>query len=99
MGDKSPDGQAELLICINRRFGGPKPSCGGRGSLAIALAFEQACAARGLAVKVVRSPCQNTCERGPSVRLIPGPVLYLGTTLDGVDAVLDAVAAQLGAAR
>ena len=89
--------QAELLICINRRFGGPKPSCAARGSLAIALAFEQAIAERGLAVKVVRSPCQNTCERGPSVRLIPGPVLYLGTTLDAVSDVVDAIAAQLAA--
>ena len=85
----------ELLICVNRRFGGPKPSCAGRGSPAIAAAFERALAERGIALKVTRSPCQNTCERGPSVRLIPGPMLFLGTTLEQVPEVVDALAARL----
>ncbi len=87
----------ELMICVNRRFGGPKPSCGGRGSPAIADAFERAFAARGLDVKVTRSPCQSTCERGPSVRLLPGPVLFLGTTLEQVPDVVEAIAARLAA--
>ncbi|MBI3514498.1 MAG: (2Fe-2S) ferredoxin domain-containing protein [Proteobacteria bacterium] len=90
---------AELLICVNRRFGGPKPSCGGRGSPAIADAFERALAERGLDVKVMRSPGQNTCERGPSVRLLPGPVLYLGVQLDEVPTIVDRIAEALDRAR
>jgi (2Fe-2S) ferredoxin len=87
----------ELMICVNRRFGGPKPSCAGSGSPAIADELERTLAARGLDIKVTRSPCQSTCERGPSVRLVPGPVLFLGTTLETVPAVVDAIAARLQA--
>ena len=90
--------RAELFICVNRRFGGPKPSCAGRGSPAIADAFERALVERGLDVKVVRSPCQNTCERGPSVRLVPGPILYLGTQLDEVPTIVDRIAEALARA-
>ncbi len=89
----------ELLVCVNRRFGGPKPSCAGRNSPAIADALERACAERGLPIKVTRSPCQNTCERGPSVRLVPGPVMFLGTTLDTVSDVIDQVAARIPASE
>jgi hypothetical protein len=89
----------ELLICINRRYGGPKPSCAGSGSEAIAAAFERAFAERELDVKLVRSPCQNSCERGPSVRLVPGPVMFLGTKLEDVAAVVDRVAAVLAARK
>lgn len=85
----------ELLICVNRRFGGSKPSCAVRGSPAIADAFERAFTAAGLDVPVVRSPCQSACERGPSVRLVPGPVMFLGTTLDDVDTVVARIAAHL----
>jgi len=91
--------RAELMVCVNRRFGGPKPSCAARGSLAIVEAIERALAERGLDVEVTRSPCQSTCERGPSVRLLPGPVLFLGTTLETVPEVVDAVDARLRAGR
>lgn len=87
----------ELLVCVNRRYGGPKPSCAGQGSEAIADAFERAFAERGLDIKLVRSPCQSACDRGPTVRLVPGPVLYLGTRLEDVPTVVDKVAAVLAA--
>jgi len=85
----------ELLVCVNRRYGGPKPSCAGQGSEAIADAFERAFTERGLDVKLVRSPCQSACDRGPTVRLVPGPVLFLGTHLADVPAVVEQVAALL----
>ena len=87
--------KVELLICVNRRYGGPKPSCAASGSEAIAASFERAFAARGLDVKLVRSPCQNSCERGPSVRLVPGPVMFLGTRAENVATVVDQIAAAL----
>jgi hypothetical protein len=87
----------ELLVCVNRRFGGTKPSCAVSGSEAIATAFERAFAERGLDVGLVRSPCQSSCEGGPSVRLVPGPVMFLGTRLEDVAAVVDRIAAELAA--
>lgn len=92
----NPD-RLELLVCVNRRFGGTKPSCAVSGSEAIAAEFERALAVRELDVKVVRSPCQSSCERGPSVRLVPGPVMFLGTKLADVPAVVDRIAAELAA--
>jgi (2Fe-2S) ferredoxin len=84
-----------LWICVNRRYGGPLPSCAARGSHAIADAFERAFAERGLDIKVTRSPCQSACDKGPSVRLIPGPVLYYGTMIDDVPAVVERIALHL----
>jgi (2Fe-2S) ferredoxin len=87
----------ELLVCVNRRFGGTKPSCAVSGSEAIATAFERAFAERELDVKLMRSPCQSSCDHGPSVRLVPGPVMFLGTTLEDVPAVVDKIAEVLAA--
>jgi len=87
--------RGEVLVCVNRRFGGPKPSCAGRGSQAIADALERALAARGLDVTLTRSACQSTCERGPSVRLVPGPILYLGISLEEVPTIVDRIAEEL----
>lgn len=89
----------ELWICVNRRYGGHRPSCAARGSQAIADAFERAFSERGLAIKVTRSPCQSACEAGPSVRLIPGPVLFLGTMIEDVPAVCDKIEALLAKAE
>jgi (2Fe-2S) ferredoxin len=87
--------ELELWICVNRRYGGHRPSCAARGSQALCDAFERAFAERGIDIKVTRSPCQNACEAGPSVRLIPGPVLFQGTLIDDVPTVVDRIAAQL----
>jgi hypothetical protein len=89
----------ELLICVNRRFGGTKPSCAVSGSEAIATAFERAFAERELDVRVSRSPCQSSCEGGPSVRLVPGPVMFLGTRLEDVPTVVERIAAELVARK
>jgi (2Fe-2S) ferredoxin len=90
-----PRDPTELWICVNRRYGGPRPSCAARGSHAIADAFERAFAERGLDIKVTRSPCQSACEAGPSVRLIPGPILFTGTMIEDVPAVVEKIAAHV----
>lgn len=92
---EAPKDPLELWICVNRRFGGTRPSCAARGSHALADLFERAFAERGIDIKVTRSPCQSACETGPSVRLIPGPVLFQGTGNEDVPAVCEKIAAVL----
>jgi NADH:ubiquinone oxidoreductase subunit E len=82
----------ELLVCVNRRFGGDKPSCAVRGSPALADALERALAEGAPAVKLVRSPCQSACDRGPAVRLVPGPVFFFGMKPDEIPAVIARIA-------
>lgn len=74
----------EVMVCVNRRFGGTKPSCAERGSLALASAIEAALRAVGSPVPVTRSVCQNACEQGPAVRVLPGPVLFRAVSADDV---------------
>lgn len=87
----------ELMVCTNRRFGGTKPSCAARGSVAIADAVEQAFAERDLDILVTRSVCQNACERGPSLRLLPGPKLFLGLELKDVPNLVATIESHLRA--
>lgn len=91
-------GPPELMVCVNRRFGGTKPSCAVRGSVAIADAVQEALLERGLEVLVTRSVCQNACERGPSLRLLPGPKLFLGVELAGVPNLVATIESHLAAA-
>ena len=82
----------EVMVCVNRRFGGTKPSCAERGSEDIARAIEAALAKADLAVPVTRSVCQNFCFEGPALRVLPGPVIFKEMTLDRVPEVVAAVA-------
>jgi (2Fe-2S) ferredoxin len=86
----------EVMVCVNRRFGGTKPSCAERGSEALARAIEQALAEAGLEVPVTRSVCQNFCLEGPAMRVLPGPVIFKEMTLERVPALVAAVAQQSG---
>jgi NADH:ubiquinone oxidoreductase subunit E len=74
-----------VLVCVNQRLAHAKPSCGGRGSEAIAQALEQAGARLGVAV--VRLKCFGRCAEGPNVR-VRGGRFFRGATLGDVEAIL-----------
>ncbi len=81
----------EVMVCVNRRFG-DKPSCAGRGAVALAAALEAALRARGLDVLITRSVCQNACERGPNLRILPGPVVHNAVSPADIPALVEAIA-------
>ncbi len=78
-----------LLVCVNRRFQGDKPSCAQRGSEAIADAIEEGIARRGIDLAVERLVCMGQCMDGPTLRLAPGGEFILGVTLEDVPDLLD----------
>lgn len=77
-----------LVICINRRYGVDRASCGGRGSEALADALEREIAERRLAVTVDRIRCFGDCARGPVMRLYPSGPFYRGVGGDDLAAIL-----------
>jgi (2Fe-2S) ferredoxin len=81
------------MICVNLRFG-ERPSCAARGSKALADELESRIDTEGLFVKVTRSVCQNQCELGPSLRLLPGPEIFKQVGVGDLDRVMERVRAK-----
>ena len=86
----------KLLICINRRFEGDKPSCAARGSLPIADAIERGIKERRIALDVERIVCLGQCMHGPSMRLAPGGRFFLGVAPSQVESLLSEFEATFG---
>lgn len=85
-----------FAICVNHRYGSDTPSCGDRGSVAIADAIEQGVRERRINVKVERIVCFGKCMIGPNMRLAPGGAFRHGVTLHDVPAILDDLQALCG---
>ncbi|MBS38923.1 MAG: hypothetical protein CMO26_23755 [Thiotrichales bacterium] len=91
-----------LLVCINRRigmkFGKEMPSCGGRGSEALADLLELGLSERGLSerMKVERFYCFGRCDDGPNVRYYPGGTCFSNVGGDDVATILDTLEEALG---
>ncbi|MSO92742.1 MAG: (2Fe-2S) ferredoxin domain-containing protein [Rhodospirillales bacterium] len=90
------DRPEKLLICINRRFGGDKPSCAARGSISIADAIEAGTKTRRIALDVERIVCLGQCLHEPSMRLAPGGRFFLGIQPSDVEALLAKFEASFG---
>jgi NADH:ubiquinone oxidoreductase subunit E len=87
--------ERHLAICINERLTGHSPSCGGRGSRALAGQLEQALLQQGIAMPLRHVDCLGRCAEGPNLRLAPGGHF---TTLAGeteIPALLEWLKAQL----
>ena len=54
------------------------PNCVPNGSKRTLAAFEAFVAEQGLSseIELIATSCRDRCERGPSVNVYPGPVLY-----------------------
>lgn len=64
-----------IMVCIKHRYAG-NPSCGGRGSDALACALERLIAERQAPVKVHRFPCLGLCELGPNMKVVAGEMFH-----------------------
>jgi (2Fe-2S) ferredoxin len=94
-------GPITVTVCVNRRepAGGiVMPSCGARGSEAIAEAIEAGIAARGLPARFATIRCLGLCQKGPNVRVAPSNSWFHEIKSEDVPALLDALAGQLAEA-
>lgn len=78
-----------IVICVNRRFSGDKPSCAERGAEQIVDELELALARAGLDVELSRVYCLGNCSNGPNLRIAPGGRMYSGFTVDDIPQLLD----------
>jgi hypothetical protein len=85
----------KILICVNRRFKTDEASCAQRGSIAVAEAIEAGIQDRRIDIAFDRFICFGQCQKGPTVKLVPGDFI-LGTSLDMVDGILDDLEAACG---
>lgn len=85
-----------LAICVNRRYGIDRPSCAGRGSIAIADSLEREIADQRLNVAVERVICFGYCSQGPNLRLYPGGARYLEVTPADLPAILADIDRECG---
>ncbi|MEO5338037.1 MAG: (2Fe-2S) ferredoxin domain-containing protein [Magnetospirillum sp. WYHS-4] len=87
-----------LIVCVNLRPAGYKPSCAARGSRDLADRIEEGLRARGIALVVERICCLGHCKEGPAVRFAPGGEFLLGVTEADLPHLLD-MAERLCAGR
>lgn len=97
MADSSPPERPKtVIVCINHRFRSDEPSCAARGSIALADALEQGVRERRIDIRVERIRCLGRCSKGPSMRLAPGGIFYLGVTASDIPRLLDVLEARCG---
>jgi len=85
----------KILICVNRRFKADEASCAARGGFAIAEAVERGVLDRRIDIEVERFICLGQCNKGPTIKLVPGNFI-LGADLDMVDHLLGKLEAVCG---
>ncbi len=85
-----------VMVCVNERFSGDKPSCGPRGGETIADLLEKGIEERRIDVGVERSICMGHCPKGPNARLIPGGDFLFGMSEDDVPPLLDRLERECG---
>ena len=84
-------GTPTVTVCINLRPAGTlvMPSCGARGSAAIAAALESGLRERGLAVRFSTIRCLGLCDKGPNLRVAPSNSWIHGMEPADIPAILD----------
>jgi (2Fe-2S) ferredoxin len=85
-----------FAICVNTRYGSDKPSCGERGSIALAEAVEKGVRERRIDVTIERLVCFGLCTMGPNMRLVPGGAFRHGVAPKDIAAILDELERECG---
>ncbi len=78
-----------LVICVNRRYQGDKPSCAARGSIELADRLEREIRDRSIDITLERLKCFGHCSKGPVMRLVPGGRFYFDLTEDDLDRAIE----------
>lgn len=87
---------ASIVVCVNLRPAGFKPSCAAQGSVALADALEKGIAERRIDVTLERICCLGHCNQGPTMRLAPGGDFLLGVTEADLPSILERLEALCG---
>lgn len=85
--------KAEVLVCLNRRFGEMQKSCSASGAEFVLAALEDAIRSDPLLsahVLVTGSPCMGRCVYGPNVRIVGGN-FWSEVKPDSLDNILTAL--------
>lgn len=79
--------KVSLIACVKDRHTG-KPSCAGRGSIAIIDQIDSEIIKSGRDVAVERIRCLGECNKGPNMRIAPGGRFFYGITEADIPEVL-----------
>ncbi len=85
----------KLIVCVNQRVNPGLPSCGARGSEAIAMAIEKDIHDKQLPIELDRTLCLGRCENGPNLRLAPGGKFFYGVCLEDLPDIREEIKAFL----
>lgn len=80
---------ASIVVCVNLRPVGFKPSCAAQGSVGLADALEKGIAERRIDVALERICCLGHCDQGPTMRFAPGGDFLLGVTEADLPGILE----------
>lgn len=70
--------QPKLMVCVNERPAGEGASCGPRGGTAIHAALQVLLRQENLDGALAAVRCLGTCDRGPTLRLVPNNSWFYG---------------------
>jgi (2Fe-2S) ferredoxin len=89
-----------VFVCTNERAPGQRISCGGAGRCGqeILDQLKKYVKEHKLEdkVRVAKSGCQEQCEQGPSVMVMPGNIHLSGVQVSDVDKILQQFFAPIG---
>lgn len=86
----------KLMVCVNVRDAEAGVSCGPRGGAAIREELQAALLREDIDIEVAGALCLGTCDRGPTVRLIPNNSWFYGAHVEDVPALLAHLKSALG---
>jgi (2Fe-2S) ferredoxin len=82
-----------IFVCVNSREQGARVSCAGAGRCGneVLEKLKDYVSANNLTsrVRVAKSGCQELCEKGPAIAVMPQNVSLLGVTLADVPAIIE----------
>lgn len=78
----------KFMVCVNVRGVEAGASCGPRGGEAIREELQAALLREDLDIEVAGALCLGTCDRGPTIRLIPNNSWFYGAHVEDVPALL-----------
>ncbi len=80
-----------IFVCTNTTHDGDRPVCAAGGSEDVLKALKEEVTKRGLKgkVRVLKSGCQDLCEKGPNMMVFPEGTLHSAVCAQDVPALIE----------